>query len=158
MRLEPITEEAVARVALSMRKADAAEIFAVRWRYDPLRMAQEIAAMTRIGVVGASPDGTPICVLCAIELTPGLFSLGFFATDAWPSIARPFTRWARAEFKSKLIEAGGQRAEVWTHDAHSWAHRWLRHFGFRAETSPVRRGRNGERYMLFGWEVGRDEV
>lgn len=158
MRLDPISEEAVARIALAMRSADAAEIFAVRWRRDPLRLAQELATIARIGVVGTTDDGTPVCVLCAVEMTPGLFSLGFFATDAWPAIALPFTRWARSEFKSMLLAAGGRRAEVWTHDAHAWAHRWLRHFGFRAETPPLTRGRNGERYMLFGWEVGRDEV
>jgi hypothetical protein len=156
LRLAPLTEEAVARVAFAMRAADAAEIFAVRFAPDRLRLAREICLASRLGVVGEAADGTPVAVLCAVELAPGLFSLGFFATDRWPEIARPFTRWARGAFKRLLLDAGGRRAEVWSAEDYAWAHRWLRHFGFRAETAPCARGLGGKRYVLFGWEVDRD--
>lgn len=158
LRLAPLTEESVARVAFAMRAADAAEIFAVRFSPDRLRLAREIVAVARLGAVGEAPDGTPVAALCAVELAPGLFGLGFFATDRWPEIARPFTRWAGTAFKALLLEAGGRRAEIWSAEDYAWAHRWLAHFGFRKEAAGCARGAGGKRYALFGWEVDRDGI
>jgi len=61
-------------------------------------------------------------------------------------------RWCRVSFKPALLAAGGRRAECWSHDQHVVAHAWLRRFGFVA-TRALKRGRSGERFILFGWEV-----
>lgn len=156
MRILPLDETAVARIALDMRPADRAEIFAQRWSYDPLTLAHQVATQSRLGAVGCGPDGIPIAAVMALHVSPAVLSVGLFATTAWPTIAIPFSRWCVRSFKPLLLGTGARRAECWSQDTHAEAHAWLRWFGFVPETPPIERGPAGERFVLFGW--GADHV
>jgi hypothetical protein len=149
--IAPLSETAIARVALAMRPADRVEIFSGRWEYDPIEMTRQICRFSTLGAVASTPDGTPVAVVNAVAISPAVLSVGMFTTTDWPRIARPFSRWCKTTFKAALLSTGARRAEAWSLVGHRSAHAWLMWFGFKPECEATR-GKAGERFILFGWE------
>lgn len=148
--IEPLTELAVARVALDMRKADMDEIFATRWGYDPLDLARQIVAHATIGFV-ACLDRAPVAAVCASPIAPTVLSVGMFATDLWPKVALSTTRFARRLIKAAVTEGAIHRAECRSMAGHEVAHRWLEALGAVHEVDLPDLGKDRQTFRLFAW-------
>jgi len=150
-RIRPLEEESVALVALRMREPDAREIYACRWRRDPLEVARQVCALSRFGLVAWTPDGDPAAVVCAREEWPGFYQVAMFATSAWPAVAASTTRAVLRGLKPAMLAAGARRAEARSASTHFFAHEWLIRLGFVAEVRLRDFGRDGEEFILFAW-------
>jgi hypothetical protein len=149
VRIAPLEADAVACVARNMRARDREEIFATRWDDDADAVARETVALARLGCVAWNGDA-PVAVASAIPLWPGVWSIGLYATDAWPRVARAVTRWI-ARTTPALIAAGGHRAECRSLASHATAHRWLERLGAVREAVLPDCGRNRETFYLYAW-------
>ena len=150
-RIRPLDEESVALVALRMRAADAREIYACRWRRDPLEIARQVCALSRFGFVAWTPAGEPAAVVCAREEWPGFYQVAMFATDAWPTVAASTTRAVAQALRPAMLAAGGRRAEARSDARHDAAHAWLMRLDFRPEVRLREFGVGGEEFILFAW-------
>jgi hypothetical protein len=153
VKMTPLNADAVAFVAAHMRTDDRAEIFATRADDDAGQVAAETMAYARFGCVAWAED-EPVAVVCAIPMWPGVWSVGMYATDRWPDVARATTLWIRHELIPKLEAAGAHRAECRSHAAHAAAHRWLEHLGATYEARLTAFGRNREPFYLYAWTLG----
>lgn len=154
MRIERSTSEAVRSVALNMRERDFAEFSAVSFAETRFELAEVLAARygespeVHIGFVGAEP----VCVGGSVMARPNVISLLFFATDRFPEIVLPATRYIKKQLLPRLIEAGVHRIEAVSMVGHSEAHAWLRALGLRKETGPMHGyGKNGEAFVQYAW-------
>ena len=95
----------------------------------------------------------PVAVVAAIECWPGFYSVGMFATDAWPEVACSLTRWARRRMAASLLAAGAHRMECRTIEGHETAHRWLERLGAVREAVMPDMGRNRETFYLYAWRL-----
>jgi hypothetical protein len=175
-RIEPLALEPILHVARNMREEDRREIIATRWMFEPDQIAQETFALARFGCVahanppspndpsskGLWPAGRssgfaqadmPVAVVAAIECWPGFYSVGMFATDAWPEVACSLTRWARRRMAASLLAAGAHRMECRTIEGHETAHRWLERLGAVREAVMPDMGRNRETFYLYAWRL-----
>lgn len=148
--IEPLTEISVARVALNMREADADEIFATRWSYDPLDLARQIVQLATIGFV-ACLDRDPVAVVAATPIAPTTMAVGMFATSLWPKVALSTTRFARRLIQASVTEGQIHRAECRSISGHQQAHDWLELLGAVREAELPDMGRNRETFFLYAW-------
>ncbi len=148
--LRPLSSGGLMHVALNMRDADAAEIFALRFDDDRARIATEAKAFSRFGAL-AYDGATPVAAIGAAEVTPGCFEMWLFATDAWPVVARAVARHAFGRLIPALLAAGGRRGQCLSLSTRLDAHRFLERLGFLREGELRARGRNGETFFLYAW-------
>jgi hypothetical protein len=168
----PLTVEAVGQVLYNLRAADRREIEATVHRFDSRALAEATCAC-RLGFVAAvedppspmgyggagppSPEGyggaslTPIAVLAAGELWPGVWQLGLFATPRWPEVGGAVTRFARRWLEPRLRALGAHRAQAFSLADHDDAHRWMLRLGARCEATLAGWGRGGEDFKVFVW-------
>lgn len=149
MRILPLTYDNVRPVALAMRAIDREEILALHPHDDLDAVAINATQATRFGAVLADDRGNCIAAIGAAELWPGMFSVWFFATDAWRVIAYEASAWIKAVFCPMIIKAGGRRAECQSLATHRTAHRWLQWLGFEREATLPRYGKHGEDFFQF---------
>lgn len=152
MRIERATVAEVHYVALNMRERDFEEFSAVA----PVDTREELADLLadryggRSDVLCGSKDGEPICIGGTIEGRPNVLTLLFFATDAFPEIALPITRFIRNELFPRYFEAGVHRVEAVSLGGYDHVHRWLQIIGLEPETGPLRAyGKRGEDFVQF---------
>jgi hypothetical protein len=152
--IAPLERDAVAFVAQHMRAEDRAEIFATRCDDDAGRVAAETVALARFGCVawmGAEHAREPVAVACAIPVWAGVWSVGMYATDRWPTVARATTRWIKGVLIPDLVAAGAHRAECRSLSTHVTAHRWLERLGASREAVLSAYGRDREDFFLYAW-------
>jgi len=152
VKIEPLSPDAVRAVARTMRAADHHEIFALRADEDTDRVAEEACLLSRFGAV-AHWHGVPVAALGAAEVTPGVFEVWLFATDAWPRVAPAVLRWAVGVLKPAMLGAGGHRAQCLSITDRGDAHRMLERFGFVREATLHQRGRGRETFHLYAWRM-----
>ena len=144
-------------VAQRMRAWDRREIFACRWDDDPEALAQDtVRALARGLAWCAHLEQTPVAVVGAVPCWPGVWQVAAFATDAFPRVALPLTRFIRCTLIPTLYEMGAHRAECRSLEGHMAAHRWLMALGARREAVHPEYGRAGETFVTFAWS--RDDV
>ncbi|CAK7259097.1 N-acetyltransferase domain-containing protein [Shinella sp. WSC3-e] len=154
MRISDPTREAVHFVALKMRERDFAEFSAVSYASTREELADVMAE--RYGsfegcIVGHAGEN-PACVGATVMARPNVVSLLFFATDQFPEIALPATRFIKRELFSRLKKTGVHRIEAVSMVDHNDAHAWLQTLGLERETEPMRGyGKNGEAFVQFAW-------
>lgn len=157
MKIEPASVDDVHSVALRMRQRDFEEFSAVTPADTYAGLATLMADRYggRPDVMCGSDDALgPICIGGTIEARPNVISLLFFATDDFPKIALPITRFIRQNLFPKLIAAGAHRIEAVSMDGHDQTHAWLRTIGLEAETGPMRGyGKNREDFVQFSWSA-----
>lgn len=155
MRIVEATYESVFSVAQAMRDSDYAEFSAVSFADNRDDMAAVLAA--RYGRspeihVGFGDDGEPICVGGTVQSRPNVITLLFFATDRFPEIGLPITRYIKKQLFPRLRAAGVHRIEAVSSVDHTDAHAWLEALGMQAETAPMLNyGKNGEAFLQFSW-------
>jgi hypothetical protein len=152
VKIDPASQDDVRAVAGAMRERDFAEFSAVSWRDGRDALAEDLAAR-----YGGRPDvlcgfhaGAPACIGGTIEARPNVLTMLFFATDDFPRIAFPVTRFIRGELFPRYRTAGVHRIEAVSMDGHDDAHRWLRTLGFEQEGPPMKGyGKGGEAFISF---------
>jgi len=138
-----------------MRERDYKEFSAVSFTSDRRELADLMAE--RYGertdvVVGCLDDYTPACVGAAIMSRPNVITLLFFATDHFPEIALPVTRFIRKQFLPRLVHAGVHRIEAVSLAGYVETHAWLKTLGLDQETEEMRGyGKHGEAFIQFAW-------
>lgn len=154
MRIEPATPEAVRHVAVNMRERDYLEFSAVSFAETRFELAEVLTARygenaeVHVGFEGMEP----ICVGGSVMARPNVISLLFFATDRFPEIVLPATRYIKKQLLPRLVEAGVHRVEAVSMIDHTEAHAWLRTLGLRKETGPMQGyGKNGEAFVQYAW-------
>lgn len=127
--IRPLASGGLLHVARHMRAADAAEIFALRFDDDRARVATEAKAFSRFGAL-AYDGAEAAAAIGAVEVTPGVFEMWLFATDAWPRVSRAVARYALRRLVPALLADGGRRGQCLSLSTRSDAHRFLRGLGF----------------------------
>lgn len=156
MKIEPARLDDVFYVAANMRDRDYEEFSAVSPAGDKEALACLLADRygNRPDVMCGRMGGTPICIGGTIEARPNVITLLFFATDEFPKIALPITRFIRKNLFPKLIAAGAHRIEAVSMAGHDQTHAWLRTIGLEAETGPLHGyGKNKEAFVQFSWSA-----
>lgn len=154
MRISEPTPDAVRYVALNMRERDFDEFSAVSFATDRDELARDITARygERNDVMVADVEGEPVCVGATIMSRPNVITLLFFATDRFPEIALPITRFIKKQLFPRLVKTGVHRIEAVSMDGYEQAQHWLRTLGLEQETGPMPGyGRNGEAFIQFAW-------
>lgn len=151
MRLEAPFFGLIEHVALNMRDRDFAEFSALYDTNDRKELAERLARTysNRRDTLCALHENIPVCVGMFIPTRPNVVTCGFFATDHFPRIALPATRFIKL-FLDRLEDHGVHRMEAVSLAGYDEVHRWLRVLGFEQETGPLRNfGRNGETFIQF---------
>lgn len=160
-----VSYEALAFIVQNMREKDRQEVFATAFPLpedsqttdDELFIRQTYDASTREGCGWvAFSEGEPIAAIGISMMWPGVASVWMFATESFPKIALPLTRWAKKTIIQIMNDAGLHRAQCWSLGSHGEAHRWLLHLGAEQEAVVEGYGRDGETFHLFGWVKGRN--
>ena len=150
---EQITEDGAAAVTARLRAADWLEAAASGDLYahmQPEALGWRIAAHARCGAVVAI-DGTPAAVIAVALVKPWIGEAAMLATDDWPRVALPATRWIKRELMPTCRRMGLTRVECRVFERHVAARRWLRALGATEETELHGWGRNGESFVLCSW-------
>lgn len=153
MRIDQATPSAVAEVALHMRDRDFHEFRAVTPCNSRPALAEVLASRygRHPGVFVASDEDEPIAVGAALESRPNVATLLFFATPAFPRVARQLTRWLASDVLPAMREGGTHRIEAVSLATYTNTHRWLRTFGLAPEAHLPGYGKAGEPFILFSW-------
>jgi hypothetical protein len=142
-------------VARRMRVADREEIFATRWREDPIQLAAEAIQFSTFAWVARDGD-EPVAVMGAVEECPHVFKVWMFATDRWRRVAGPMTHHVNETVIPVLTHVGANRAYCHSIAGHDVAHRWLKRLGAHCESAQPGYGKNGETFYVFAWY--RDDI
>lgn len=154
LTLNEPTEDDIRFVALNMRDRDHDEFSAL----SPATTRDELAELlvqrfTGRGTICASYAlAGPVAIGAVVETRPHVMSLLFFATDKFPSIAAPLTRFIVQRLFPPLVAAGVHRIEAVALEGYEETRRWLGVLGLRPETEPLRNyGKNKEAFRLYSW-------
>lgn len=141
-------------LAPRLRAADRAEILATRWSDDPCVFADELWTLREqcIKQFVFGCDGETIAYIGAHLMLPTVAAVSFFATDAWPAIARRAHRLTRRALIPAVLGPNVRRAECRVHAENAVAMRWVAALGFALETpQPMALGRKGELFFQYAW-------
>ncbi len=159
MKINEPSPETVRFVALNMRDRDFEEFAAVSFAENREQLARDIAERygTRNDVMVAGLDGEPICVGATVMARPNVVTLLFFATDRFPEIALPITRFIKKQLFPRLVKTGVHRIEAVSIAGYDQTQNWLRTLGLARETEPMHGyGKNGEAFIQFAWSKDAD--
>lgn len=153
MKIDIAAPGEIRAVALAMRERDVDEFSAVNFA----DTREELAALFEAryegnpAVMCACWKDRPACIGGALENRPGVASLLFYATDEFPKIALPMTRWLRNELFPRLLDEGGiHRIEAAALDGRKDVRAWLYTLGLQPETGPLfGYGKRGEPFIMF---------
>ncbi|CDZ55104.1 hypothetical protein [Neorhizobium galegae] len=152
MRIDRASCDDVYHVALRMRDRDFEEFAAV----SPCDTREDLAALLaeryggREDVICGGDGSGPICIGGTIEARPNVLTLLFFATDDFPNIALPATRFIRNNLFPRCIQAGVHRIEAVSIAGYDHAHEWLQLLGLKPETGPMLGyGKRGEAFIQY---------
>lgn len=151
MQLVPINLPSLLYIVEHMREWDRREIFATRWSDDEAEYAESIFETCRGYGWIAQVESVPVAFVGGAPTYPNVWSVGMFATDDFPKIGLPFTRFVRNHFIRGLVESGAIRAECKSMEGHEAAHRWLEALGAEREAKHLEYGKNGETFFTYCW-------
>lgn len=148
MKLTAPTHEAVHYIARNLRAIDREEVYALRFHDNDFLLTNEVIACPLTWV--AWHDGFPVAVLGAVEVTPGVWSMHCFGTDAFGRIALPLTRFAVKTFRPMLFgELGAHRLQADALAKNTESCRWIELLGGHKEAVLKGRGRKGEDFVTY---------
>lgn len=143
----------VETVVRAMRPADRREVMAVRFsdRVEDLvdDLTRALPHAIRCFVLGR--DGAPVAIVGAWLTSPGVATVLMIATDDWPAIAGPATRWVRKVAIPAVLGRTVRRAECKCWSEHAVSRRWLKRLGFVEEGRVRGLGRGGEDFVQLAW-------
>lgn len=143
-------------VSKNMRERDFEEMIAVSFTGNREELASELAR-----IYGGLPmavcfgiEDRPVCILSALVLHPGVWSIGLWATDEFQKVGHFVTRWALKRYFPALRAAGMHRLECKSIVGYNEIHDWLRYLGFLEGNIEKMFGKNGEDFITFYWHDG----
>lgn len=151
MWLGELTKDQARYIARRLREGDRREAFALR-ATNPDDLAREVVEGYRDGVNWCAALERPIAMGGVAELWPGVWEGWMLATDEFPAIGLPMTKWIKATVMPALKKAGCHRWEVKSIATHDNAHRWLEVLGFEREAVLKAYGRGREDFVVYRWE------
>lgn len=146
------TAEDIYDVALHMRPADYAEILVTSDAETREQLASAmVGALSAFKIVKvAYLRQSPVAILAATSLWPGVWVAAMFATDDFRHIKFGVTRLVKRGMIPHVEALGAHRIEAKSHSGHTAAHAWMKICGFRRENGVVEGyGRNGEKFYTF---------
>jgi hypothetical protein len=152
MILHPVTPEAAYAVGLACRERDRLEFGAATGIRQPDELAQWMG--TRYGQIdgmltATDDEGEPICIGGALHIRPGSCALLFYATDRFPEIGLPMTRFIKRRYFPQLEAAGYHRIEAITSASYPEMHKWLEVLGMKREGLLRAYGAGGEDFVQY---------
>ena len=97
-------------------------------------------------------DAQSIAMLACHQIAAGQWSVGFCATEAWPTIGLAVTRHIQRQVIPQLLELGLKTAIAAPLAGRVQTHRWLEHLGFRLAKQLPEFGRSGTDFCLYRWQ------
>jgi hypothetical protein len=159
MKLAPLELPGAIMVCRNLRAADLRELNACRWAdLDPDDLAYEIVRQWGANGPGwlvLDRAGMPTALFGATQPWAGMFSAWMVATDNFPAVGLPLTKFVKRVFIPHLC-ARAHRVEARSIDGHAHAHKWLRALGAVEECRIRAYGRDGEDFVVFALAVARD--
>jgi hypothetical protein len=149
--VEPITPATAHYVAARMREADRAEVFAT-WPDDDFGALAARAAQRGPLAFCAGQDW-PIACFGAAQCWPGVYQAWMYATDDFPRVAIPLTRWVKCRIMPLLRTTGAHRMHAYSLDGHTTAQKWMLALGARHEATHLNFGKRGETFHVFVWGI-----
>lgn len=151
--IEHALDEDVRHVAANMRAKDVDEFLALTHASDRAALAGSL--LDRYGghpsAIVVRDEHGPVCIGGGIEHRPNVITLLLFATDRFPAIVLPLTRFVTRELFYRWRVAGVHRIEAVSMEGHDEAHRWIEILGLEREAELRGYGRNGETFIQFAW-------
>lgn len=147
----------IAHVCAHLREGDRREVEAA-WGCGVAGLAGALSwkiGRTEEFTIAGTDDGEPVALLM-IEAVKRLAYPSFVATDRFPEIGLPLTRYVKRSLISRLVDVGFERAEVPALLGYEFAERWLTMLGARRVRTIENAGQSGETFTLFAWT--RDDV
>lgn len=153
MRIDVTTPENVRHVAERMRASDYREFAALSHARNCAEMADVLTAAygNHPSGICASHGSEPVAVGAMVEGRPNVMTLMFFATDEFPKIALPLTRFITKNLFEKYRAEGVHRIECVSIEGYDAAHRWIKLLGLQLEAVFPGYGKGGEAFMQFAW-------
>lgn len=154
MQVEDATDNDIIAVTCRLRASDAIEFFSVARPGGPVRWMADLQARlaaTPGMIVARADDGEPVAVGAVVEQRANVGTLLFLATDRFPEIALPLTRFIRQRLFPSMRAAGVHRLECVSIAGHTAAHRWVKALGLTQEAVMPGYGRGGETFIQFAW-------
>lgn len=153
MKIESAAPGDIRAVALNMRDRDVDEFTAINFADTREELAEALERRYEgdPSVMCGYWKDRPTCIGGAMQNRPGVVSLLFYATNDFPKIALPMTRWLRNELFPRLIDEGGiHRIEAIAINGRKDVMAWLYTLGLAPETGPLYGyGKRGEAFLLF---------
>src|SRR5690606_23608090 len=91
----------------------------------------------------------PVAAGAMVGARPNVITLMFFATDDFPKIALPLTRFITKNLFQKYRDNGVHRIECVSIEGYDEAHRWIKILGLHHEAVFPGFGKNGEAFHQF---------
>lgn len=136
-----------------MRERDLEEFLALAPVDDGEALAQQLARQygERNDVLCVFDDrDEPVCIGGTIETRPNVMTLLFFATDEFPRVVRPLTRFIRNELFPRYFAIGVHRIEAVAMAKYVEVHGWLARLGLKQETGTLHAfGKGREDFVQF---------
>jgi len=153
MRVDVTTPENVRHVAERMRASDYREFSALSYadsRDEMTDMLVDVYGNHPSGIC-AYNDNAPVAAGAMVEGRPNVMTLMFFATDDFPKIALPLTRFITKNLFEKYRANGVHRIECVSIEGYDEAHRWIKLLGLHHEAVFPGYGKGGEAFFQFSW-------
>lgn len=153
MRIDAATPADVRHVAENMRESDEREFLAVNWVQTRAELVEGLVrryAKAPEAIVARDNAHQPIAIGALIEQRPNVATLLFFATDRFPEIAVPLTRFIRRRLFPAHQRAGVHRIECAAADRED-VRRWLEALGLSHEAEMRGYGKAGETFHQYAW-------
>lgn len=140
-------DDDIAHVAKRMRERDRREIVPLMFSEDQVVTTATVSPIKHV----MYHDGDPVAALGAFEQSPCWWSVWMFATGYWPRVALSASRCVKRDIIPTLVERGANRADCWSLDEHTTAHRWLERLGARREATISDCGPFRSTYHCYAW-------
>ena len=154
--LVPACYADVVRIARNMRKMDQEEILPLMFSGSAENLAAGTIAAGGISTVALFGE-QPVAVFGAKERRPRFWNVFRFATEQWPRVALAVTKNILRVIRPQMIESGAVRADCWSIDGHTDAHRWLELLGAVREATLADYGPTRKSYHCYSWTLSRLE-
>ena len=139
-----------------MREMDREEIFPLIFNGSAENLAADTIAAGGISTVALLGEN-PVAVFGAKEIRPKFWNVFMFATDQWPRVALSVTKNILRVIRPHMIESGAVRADCWSIDGHTDAHRWLELLGAVREATLADYGPTRKNFHCYSWTLSRLE-
>jgi hypothetical protein len=150
--IKHLNYEDLVKVAFRMRKEDYEEIYLGSGYANPLVLAEHIYKTALFGSIFYD-KGTPKGVMSFHATIPGVWNVGFFATDDWGSIFTSASIYAKKLVNKAVTSKLVRRVEARSLYSYTQAHKWLEWLGAKKECELKDWGLGGQTYYLYCWKI-----